>query len=707
MTICPNCGEQNPDGAKFCNACGAPLGDAGPRLAEERKVVTILFVDLVGFTARAERLDPEDVRAILTPYFARIRREIEARGGVVEKFIGDAVMAVFGAPIAHGDDPERAVRAAVAIRDTIGELNDGDPELELKLRVAVNTGEVLVSIGGAGGEGMVVGDVVNTASRLQEAAPVNGILVGEETHRATRSSIQYEEAEPVVAKGKEHPVPVWRAVSVVSAPGERVPTKVPMVGRSSELAALDSIWQRVVAERRPHLVSLVGPGGIGKTRLAAEFADRARAEGATVVRGRSLPYGEVTPYGAFAGVVKQLAGMFDTDPIDVASGKLDAAVAELLGDEAGDVASHVAILCGIGSEGGVDDRQTLFYSARRLAEALANDRPTALVFEDIHLSTASMLDLLEMIASRLHDVPLLLLTQARPELMELRPGWGGGLPAYTALPLEPLGDEHGEELARRLLEVAGASPESASQLAGTAEGNPLFIEELAVSVSEQREEVDELPSSIRSIVAARLDALPTAERDALLDAAVVGKVFWGSAVVCMAEDADARLEALDSLEGRDLIRRDPVSRLQGHQQFAFKHQLIYEVAYATLPRAGRRARHGAIARFLESSVTEVADVNPALAHHWREAGEEARSVDYLFAGADQANRGWAKDEAFRLYASALELIPQQDAERRRDVGKRLAVASQALYHVIDAERLVRHTRRPDDAPIARGESPPE
>jgi class 3 adenylate cyclase len=691
VTICPNCGQENPPSARFCNACATPLPARAHGLDEERKVVTVLFADLVGFTARAERLDPEDVRAILSPYFARVRGEIEACGGTVEKFIGDAVMAVFGAPLAHGDDPERAVRAAVAIRDAVEELNASDPELDLQLRIAVNTGEVLVSLA-ASGEGLVAGDVVNTASRLQEAAPVNGILVGEETYRATRSVIQYEEAESVVAKGKQQPVRAWRAVAAPSPPGERTPGTVPMLGRESELAALLGIWERVVVERRPQLVTLFGPAGIGKTRLAAEFADLAGQADARIVRGRSLPYGEVTPYGAFAAQVKQVAGMFDTDAVETASDKLERAVRTLLDGEAEEIASHLAMLIGVGTEGGVGDRQTLFFSARRLVEALAAERPTVLVFEDIHVSASSMLDLLETLASRVRDVPLLLLTQARPELLAERPTWGGGLPAYTALQLEPLGEEQSKELARRLLELAGADAGPASDLADTAEGNPLFIEELAVSVVERTASAGELPSSVRSIVAARLDALPPVERDALLDAAVVGKVFWSGALARMARDEGARLAALDSLEGRDLIRRDPVSRLQGQQQFAFKHQLIYEVAYATLPRALRRERHAAVAGFLEEAVTEAGDVAPALAQHWREAGESERAIAYLLAGAEQANRGWAKEEAFRLYGEALELIPEDDRERRREVTKQLAVVAQAAYHVIDAQRLGRQAQ---------------
>jgi class 3 adenylate cyclase len=685
MTTCPACGQVNPPGARFCNACAAPLGEVPERLEEERKVVTVLFVDLVGFTARAEQLDPEDVRAILTPYFARIRSEIEACGGTVEKFIGDAVMAVFGAPVAHGDDPERAVRAAISIRDAVEELNVADPELRLQVRIAVNTGEALVALGARAseGEGMVAGDVANTASRLQVAAPVGGILVGDETYRSTRSVVHYVEAEPVVAKGKREPVRAWRALSAPAPPGERTAGRVPMVGRSSEVVLLKGIWERVVNERRPQLVTVFGPAGIGKTRLAAEFGELIAADDARVVRGRSLPYGEVIPYSAFAAQVKQLAQIFDTDSTDVAATKLNDAVAARLDGDAAELASHIAMLIGVGSEGDVGDRQTLFFSARRLVEAVAAERPTVLVFEDIHWADAGMLDLLEVLASRIRDVPLLLLALTRPELLERRPTWGGGLPGYTAVPLEPLGDEDAEELAERLLLERSEDGLDPTEIGAVAEGNPLFIEELAASLAEAGGSVAELPTTIRGIVAARIDALPPAERAALLDASVVGKVFWAGALERMSSGHLALADLLDSLEGRDFIRREPVSRLRGQQQFSFKHDLLRDVAYGTLPRAERRKRHAQVAAFLEETTPELPAAASALAHHWQEAGESRRAAEYFVLAGDQAGRGWAKEQAVEYYEQALGLVPEDDRQLRREVAKRYAVAAQASQHLVE------------------------
>jgi class 3 adenylate cyclase len=683
VLTCTRCGQENPDGAKFCNACGAPLaGDAV--LAEERRVVSVLFVDLVGFTSTSEQLDPEDVRAILTPYYERVRGELERLGGTVEKFVGDAVMGVFGAPTAYGDDAERAVRAALAVRDWAA--GEG-----LQVRVAVNTGEAIVALEAApgSGEAMVAGDVVNTAARLQSAAPVGGVIVGRETYASTRTAIEYRPASPVVAKGKSEPVAAWLALEALSGEGERVLTRAPMVGRDYELSVLTDTWARVAEERRPQFVTVFGPAGIGKSRLALEFAQHVTAGGGRALRGRSTPYGASTPYSAFGHHVKQIAGVFDSDEMDDARAKLRETLVDLVGSEGeGDAhAGHLAMLLGLGEDGEARDRETLFFSARVLVESLAGREPVLLLFEDIHWADDSLLDLIETLASRVRDAPVLLLALARPELLTSRPGWGGGLPAYTSLPLERLSEEAASELAARLLERSAGARERAESVARTAEGNPLFIEELAASVAEQRSDAGEqLPTSIRAIVAARLDALPPAERALLLDAAVVGRVFWRGALARMHEHANLAL-VLDSLEQRDFVRREAVSRIQGDQQFAFKHGLIRDVAYQRLPRAERRERHAAVATYLEEATGGAGQANEALAGHWREAGEPQRAVDCLLVAADQAGRGWAKEHAVTLYRTALELVPGEEDELRRDVTRRLAVALQAAYHIPDAERL--------------------
>jgi class 3 adenylate cyclase len=684
--ICSRCGQENPESAKFCNACGATLADPTATL-EERRVVSVVFVDLVGFTARSESLDPEDVRAFLTPYYERVRSELERFGGRVEKFIGDAVMGVFGAPTAFGDDHERAVRAALAVRDWAGEDS-------LQVRIAVNTGEAIVDLEARSdqGQAMIAGDVVNTAARLQTAAPVGSVLVGQETYASTRASIEYQPGfEPVRAKGKSEPIQAWLALRAVAAAGERPLTQIPMIGRERELEVLKGIWERVAAERRPHLVTVFGPAGIGKSRLALELMEHAGAQDGRVLRGRSMPYGTSSPYGAFAQHVKQVAKVYDSDGLDEAHAKLATAVGSLVGaDAAEDHAAHLSLLIGFDHGGDVPDRETLFFSARLFVESLGAQGPTLLLFEDIHWADASLLELIEMLAARVRDVPVLFLALARPEMLTERPGWAGGLPAYTALPLDRLTEDQSCKLAELLLQRHEAPDERATNIAETAEGNPLFIEELAASIAERSTEATELPTSVRAIVAARLDALPPNERSVLVDASAVGRVFWRGALSRIAARADLSA-LLGSLEERDLVRREVVSRIRGDQQYAFKHTLIRDVAYQGLPRAARRDRHAAVASYLEETTGAGGQSAEAVAHHWREAGEADKAIDSLIAAADQAGRGWAKEHALALYSQALELMPEDDA-RRRSIRLRQVVTAQAYHHLIQHD-----VRRPDTA----------
>jgi class 3 adenylate cyclase len=686
MATCRACGQDNPDIARFCLACGAPLeSETAPR--EERRIVSIVFVDLVGFTSRSEQLDPEDVRAILTPYHGTVRDELESFGGLVEKFVGDAVMAVFGAPTAHGDDPERAVRAALAVRDAVAALNAEQPELELRIRGAVNTGEAVVTLSArpALGEAMVAGDVVNTASRLQQSAPVGEIVVGEETYRATRDAIEYESLEAVTAKGKAAPIAAWRAVAAASATGERGLSSTPFVGRSREVGLLDATWERVELERRPHLITVLGSPGVGKSRLSAEFTERISSRGGRVVRGRCLPYRERSAYGAFAMQVKELADIYDSDDVAVATGKLRTLVERLVGkEEAEAVAGHIAILLGFETKATAPDRDSLFQSVRIFIEAGARDEPTAFVFEDLHWGDSALLDLIELLAARLHELPVLLLTTARPELLDRRPGWGGGLLAYNALPLEPLGGSDAAQLALHLL---GADAKAA-QVAEAAEGNPLFIEQLAAVLSERGpDEAGTLPTTIRGLVAARIDALPTEERDVILDASIVGRIFWRGALERIARDPNSLADALAGLERRDLIRRDNVSRIEGDDQWSFKHVLIRDVAYDLQPRARRREGHRHSAEFIEQSTPEVGEAGAALARHWRGAGELEHAVQHFVAAAEEAERGWAKQYAVTLYKEALDMTATDDLERVRFLRRRLAVAQQTAYHVGDAQLL--------------------
>jgi class 3 adenylate cyclase len=693
VAVCASCGQENPDVARFCLACGLPLESAETPPREERRLVSVVFVDMVGFTSLAERLDPEDVQARLRPYHDAVRTEIESFGGVVEKFIGDAVVGMFGAPVAYGDDAERAVRAALTVRDTIAAMDEADRRLELKVRIAVNTGEALVIVNArpALGEAMVTGDVVNTAARLQTAAPVGAVLVGEDTYKATKEAILYAPTAAVEAKGKEQLVPAWIALREARLPGER-PARGPLVGRTHELDVLRGTWERVASERRPHLVTIIGPAGVGKTRLAGEFAEMVRERGGRTVRGRTLPYRESTAYSALAFQLKQLCGIFETDSVDAASKKLDDAVSTLLPlAEAKEVTKHLAIVLGLDPAGTIADRESLFFSIRSFVEAVAADQPTMLVFEDIHWADVSLLDLVELLAARLRDLPVLVLALARPELLDLRPGWGGGLLAHTALPLGALDVTDATGLATHRLAEGGAteSLDRAADLAAIADGNPLFIEQLAAALAESGDPSAPLPTTVREIIAARLDALPPRERAVLLDAAVAGRVFWRGALERMAEGPEALTDALAELERRELIARQTISAFEGQQQYSFNHVLVRDVAYELLPRAARRERHREAALYFEEVGGESGEVGAALARHWRDAGDSAKAVDYLIAAAENAEHGWAKERAAALYREALQLVPEENRDQRRQLTRSIALAETATYHVADARLLGR------------------
>ncbi|MGN6796741.1 MAG: ATP-binding protein, partial [Gaiellaceae bacterium] len=413
--------------------------------------------------------------------------------------------------------------------------------------------------------------------------------------------------------------------------------------------------------------------------------ERVSSRGGRVVRGRCLPYRERSAYGAFAMQVKELAGIFDSDDVDVATGKLRTLVERLVGkEEAEAVAEHIAILVGFETKATAPDRNTLFQSVRTFIEAGARDEATAFVFEDIHWADSALLDLIELLATRLHDLPVLLLTLARPELLDTRPAWGGGLLAYNALPLEPLDGSDAAELALHLL---GADAQAA-QVAEAAEGNPLFIEQLAAVLSERgAAEASTLPTTIRGLVAARLDALPPEEREVILDASIVGRIFWRGALERIARDPDCLANALAALERRDLVRLDAVSRIEGEEQWSFKHVLIRDVAYELQPRARRREGHRHIAEFIEESTPEIGEAGAALARHWRGAGELDHAVKHFVTAAEEAERGWAKQLAVSLYKEALDMTPTDDLERVRFLRKRLAVAQQTYIHMDDAHLL--------------------
>ena len=636
MVVCPQCGAENRDGARFCDECAAPLAVEAERAREERKVVTVLFADLVGFTSRAEQMDPEDVRAVLEPYHARLRAELERRGGTVEKFIGDAVMALFGAPTAHEDDPERAVRAALAIRDSI--RDEGD----LEVRIAVTTGEALVALGArpAEGEGMASGDVVNTAARLQSAAPVNGILVDETTYRATSQKIDYEQAEPVSAKGKQEPVPAWVALEARSTYGVDIPQaqRAPLIGRERELDVLVDALSRVRAERSPQLVTLVGVPGIGKSRLVYELSQviENEAELTSWRQGRSLPYGEGVSFWALGEMVKAQAGMLETDSPEEAAGKLARSVRELVDESEADwLARHLGALVGLESEQELkgDHRAEAFAAWRRFFEALAEERPLVLVFEDLHWADEGLLDFVDHLVDWAGGVPILVVGTARPELLFRRAGWGGGKPSALTLSLSPLDDDETARLLAALLERSVLPAETQTALLQRAGGNPLYAEEFVRMVTDRELLTGEgelpLPESVQGIVAARLDALPDEEKTLLQDAAVLGKVFWlGAAAEIAAVDRPAAEEALHRLERKEFVRRERRPSVAGESEYAFRHLLVRDVAYSQIPRARRAEKHRLAGEWIER-LGRPEDHAEMLAHHYSSALELARA-----AGAD-------------------------------------------------------------------------
>jgi class 3 adenylate cyclase/tetratricopeptide (TPR) repeat protein len=675
----------------------------------ERKIVTVLFADLVGFTSRAEELDPEDVEAILAPYHARLREELERHGGTVEKFIGDAVMAVFGAPQAHEDDPERAVRSALAIRDWA--LDQGG----LEVRIAVNTGEALVNLEARPqeGEAMVAGDVVNTAARMQGAAPVNGVLVGETTRRATDGIVEYREAEPVAAKGKSAPVAVWEAVVARSRFGvDVVHGGAALVGRQRELALLLDALARAQAEREPQLVTIVGVPGIGKSRLVYELMQLAEAAPELIRwrQGRCLPYGDGVTFWALGEVVKSQAGIFETDEADRAEEKLAAMLDELVpGQERAWIGKHLRPLVGLVTEGGEGETEA-FTAWIRYFEALADETPLVLVVEDLHWADDKLLDFLDELVERATDAGILLVATARPELLEQRPSWGGGKPNAVTLSLSPLPDEEVARLLAALLGSPVVEADKQQAVVTRAGGNPLFAEQYARMLAEYRGGGDlPLPESVQGIIAARLDALAPAEKALLQDGAVHGKVFWAGAVAAM--DGHHGLETtLRALERKEFLRRQRRSAVAGETEYTFRHALLRDVAYGQIPRAERAEKHRRAAAWIETLAEGRDDHVELLADHYVRALELARAAGQAADELERSARLALRDtgaRALRLYAfesasRSLERALELWRPEEHGWAEVLALRAKAA-HFQGADDRIELLRQASDALVEAGE----
>jgi class 3 adenylate cyclase len=708
VQTCRACGHENPRDHRFCGGCGGRLAHGHAR--EERKVVTALFVDLVGFTGRAERLDPEDVRALLSPYYARLRAELERYGGTVEKFIGDAVMALFGAPVAHEDDPERAVRAALAVRDAVADLNDADAALGLQVRIGVATGEALVALGARPeqGEGMAAGDVVNTAARLQAAAPVDGILVGAATYRATRHVIEYRDREPVEAKGKSEPVPVWEALGTRGRFGIGVEERLrtPLVGRARETAFLADALQRCRTDGQPQLVTLVGVPGIGKSRLVSELMAIVDADPDLIWwrQGRSLPYGEGLSYWALGEIVKAQAGILESDSVDDAAAKVAAMVGEAIPDaeEAAWVEGHVRPLVGldIGAGAGGDRRTEAFSAWRQLLESLAEQRPLVLVFDDLHWADDGLLDFIDHLADWASGVPLLVVCTARPELLARRPDWGGGKRNATTTSVGPLSREETAALLAGRLERALLPADVQERLLAAVDGNPLYVEEYVRMLQDLDAATDlPLPETVQGVIAARLDGLPQAEKELLQDASVLGKVFWRSALVALGRPEHELDDALHALERKEFVRRERRSAVAGEQQYSFLHALVRDVAYGQIPRARRVEKHRLAAGWIESLAPDRSeDRAEMLAHHYLEAVSLARAagleleplrgpaVDALLDASERASTLFAWPAARELADAAVELMEPDDP--RRAQARLAAVQADFLLGRLDIDVLL-------------------
>jgi class 3 adenylate cyclase/ATP/maltotriose-dependent transcriptional regulator MalT len=613
----------------------------------ERKVATVLFVDLVDSTGLVAQADPEVVRQRVNRYFAQVSHCIETHGGTVEKFAGDAVMAAFGVPIAHEDDAERALRAALAIVPEVEALG-------LAVRVGVESGEVVVEDAQST---FATGEAVNLAARLQQAAQPGEILLGPAARRLAARAVEVENAGPVEIRGRAEPVWAWRVLRVHDP--HRV-VSAPFVGRDGELELLENSLTRAVRDRRVQLVTLYGEPGLGKTRLVAEFVES--LERVTALSGRTLPYGEGVTYWPLASMIKASAGITDDDPANNAFEKLR------LCCESEAVADLLAVALGVlGAAEGERTPEQLTWAALRWAEQLADVQPLVLVFEDVHWAEEPLLELIEHLARSLRSAPVLIIAVARPELLDTRPSWGGGIRGASAIELVPLDARESEELADALMSESDVPPAQRALVLERAEGNPLFLEEIARVLGDDREALDRIPDTVQALIAARIDLLEPEEKRVLQSAALIGRVFWRGALDRLASDLDVGC-MLDGLLAREFIVPEERSTISGDRAFRFKHVLIRDVAYSGISKAQRAEQHQVFAQWVdERAHDEFAEIR---AHHLDEAAQLLDELDGTVpadlareaaAAADEAGRRALRRGAFvvarRMLLRATELEP--------------------------------------------------
>ena len=635
MSTCPTCRADLPDGARFCPACGARVADERSE-ATERKTVTTLFADLVGFTALGERHDPEDVDAALRGYYALARTIVERFGGVVEKFIGDAVVGLFGVPAAHEDDAERAVRAALELVAHMHELPSIGDE-RLRVRCAVNTGPALVRLGARpeAGEGVLVGDAVNTAARLLAEAPAMGVVVGDMTQRLSSRVIAYEAMPPRHAKGKDKPIKRWVVRGPVAQRGpEAGTTPSPMVGREVELAVLLGLLDRAVASNAPQYVLIEGEAGLGKTRLVREMfraVDERPGFFCTWRQGRCPSYGDGLAFWALGEIVAAHAGILQSDGLEAAERKLETA---LCGEERDEwLLTRLRPLVGL--PGAQTDRDDSFAAWLQFLVGLARTRPTVVVFEDVHWASEATLAFLRYVVESATDAPLVVVATARPEFRAAHPHVAG----YTTVTTLQLRALTPPESARLAAAVPGAQdrPSFVDLAVLRCGGNPLFTQEFMRFVAECAGEMGDpsatqseaqVPDSLQALISARLDALPPDERTLLSDAAVVGQVFWPGALEALG-GRDRAVEdtgCIADLESREMIRVNVSSSLAGERELAFWHGLIRDVAYERLPRRDRAGKHAAVARWMDAFAEARTNLAELRAYHFATAHDLAVST---------------------------------------------------------------------------------